>query len=50
MGPAAMAVGGFIRMGPASISGERVSSGLLLRFGSLDIIHDNMLHFAGGVP
>jgi hypothetical protein len=40
----------FIRMGPASVSGERVSSGLVLRFGSLNIIHDNTSCFAGGIP
>ena len=41
MGPAAVLAGVFIRVGSLIDSGECVVCGLVLRFGSLNVISDN---------
>jgi len=46
VGPSAASAGALFRTGPYTSSGERVASGLVLRFGSLDIITDNAACFA----
>ncbi|KAK1609247.1 hypothetical protein QYE76_032920 [Lolium multiflorum] len=46
VGPSASAAGVFIRTGLTTTTGERVASGLIWRFGSLDCISDNAGCFA----
>ncbi|KAK1680935.1 hypothetical protein QYE76_041783 [Lolium multiflorum] len=46
VGPSASAAGVFIRTGLTITTGERVASGLIWRFGSLDCINDNAGCFA----
>jgi hypothetical protein len=46
VGPAVAAAGDFFRTGPYINSGERIASGLVLRFGSLHCINDNAACFA----
>ncbi|KAK1608405.1 hypothetical protein QYE76_032078 [Lolium multiflorum] len=46
VGPSASAAGVFIRTGLTTTTGERVASGLIWRFGSLDCVSDNAGCFA----
>ncbi|KAK1679976.1 hypothetical protein QYE76_040824 [Lolium multiflorum] len=46
VGPSASAAGVFIRTGLTTTTGERVASGLVWRFGSLDCVSDNAGCFA----
>jgi hypothetical protein len=46
MGPSASATGVFFRTGLTITTGERVASGLVWRFGSLDCVSDNAGCFA----
>ena len=46
VGPSAAATGVSFRTGPFTTSGERVASGLVLRFGAFDCITDNAACFA----